>query len=238
MENPIWLSRTELLLGTEKLQKLRQAHVLVVGLGGVGSAAAEMIVRGGVGKISIADGDQIEASNRNRQLVALCSTDKADKAKVMGERLLDINPDLELGVIQEYLKTAEMEALLQQKFDYVVDCIDTLTPKVHLIYNAVKQNTPIISAMGAGGKIHPEKIQLADISETYNCRLARYVRKRLHRFGIRNGVKTVFSPEEIEASRVILNQEGATKKSTIGTISYMPPLFGAYCASVVLRDLI
>ncbi len=233
-----WLSRTELLLGNDKLNKLRSAHVLVVGLGGVGAYAAEQICRAGVGEMTIVDGDDIESTNINRQLPASISNLGKDKALVMGERLLDINPNLKLNIINEYLREERMiEVLRERSYDYVVDAIDTLAPKLFLIYHSLQNNLNIVSAMGAGGKMDPTKIQVTDISKSYNCRLARMLRKKLHQLGVRKGVQVVFSPEDVSKDAVVI-AESKNKKSNVGTISYMPPLFGCFCSSVVINGLL
>ncbi|RUT80159.1 tRNA threonylcarbamoyladenosine dehydratase [Ancylomarina longa] len=233
-----WLSRTELLLGKEELSKLRNANVLVVGLGGVGAYAAEQICRSGVGSMTIVDGDHVEESNINRQLPAIQSNLGKDKAAIMGERLLDINPNLNLKIINEYLHKESMNDILQiGNYDYVVDAIDTLAPKISLIYHSLQNNLNVVSAMGAGGKIDPSKIKIADISQSYNCKLARMLRKRLHKIGVYEGVQVVFSPEDISKDAVVLS-ESQNKRSNVGTISYMPPLFGCFCASVVVNGLL
>lgn len=232
-----WLERTELLLGEEKLDRLKKSNVLVVGLGGVGAYAAEQLCRAGVGKMTIVDGDVVEESNRNRQLPALISTFKKPKAEILAERFLDINPELELTVVNKYIHDEEIVKLLNsQPFDYVVDAIDTLSPKTYLIYRATQLGFKVVSSMGAGGKLDPSKIQIVDISKSYNCKLARMLRKRLSKLGIKQGVKVVFSSEEIIEEAVRL-EEGKNKKSTVGTISYMPPIFGCFVSSVVIRDL-
>lgn len=235
---PLWLERTELLLGEQKLDKLLSKHVLVVGLGGVGAYAAELICRAGIGAITIVDGDYIHESNINRQLPALHSTIGQQKANSLGERLLDINPNLNLTVVPEYLRDERMVQLLSAKFDYVIDAIDTLSPKVYLIYHALAQGHRVVSSMGSGGKMDPLRVQIADISESYGCPLARMLRKRLHRLGIREGLKVVYSPEEIPKHATRSCEGEPNKKTTLGTISYMPPLFGCMIASVVIRDLI
>lgn len=232
-----WLSRTELLLGEEKIKRLQQSNVLVVGLGGVGAYAAEMICRAGVGTMTIVDGDMINSSNRNRQLPALVSTDGRPKAVVMGERLLDINPGLNLTVLQEYIRDERIVEILDRGFDYVVDAIDTLSPKIFLIYHSVQRNLPVVSSMGAGGKRDTSLIKISDISESYNCKLARILRKRLHKLGIREGVKVVFSPEPVPGESIIRVEGERNKKSNVGTISFMPPAFGCAIASVVINDL-
>ena len=236
MEN--WLERTLLLLGEEKLGRIRQAHVLVVGLGGVGAYAAEMIARAGVGRMTLADADVVNETNINRQLVALHSTVGRQKAEVLAERLRDINPAIELTVINRYIKDEETYTLLDAApYDYVVDAIDTLSPKLALIAAALERRLPLVSSMGAGAKMDPTKLEIADISRTHHCPLAHMLRKRLHKQGIRSGFRAVFSPEPIREGAMILCEE-QNKKSNVGTISYIPPLFGIGCASVVIRGLI
>lgn len=235
---PYWMSRTQLMLGDAAVEKLMQNTVLIIGLGGVGGICAEMIARAGIGKITIVDNDTIDASNINRQIPALHSTIKKSKAKVLAARLLDINPNLQLEVQELYIKEEITSSLLQStQWDYVVDCIDTLSSKVFLIKKCVDLQLPIVSSMGAGGKIDPSQIKVTDISNTRECNLARYVRKRLHTLGIKNGVKVVFSPEKADQSRIIETEKAFPKKSIIGTLSYMPAIFGCTVASVVIRDL-
>lgn len=233
-----WQERTELILGKEKLEKLRKTHVLVVGLGGVGAYAAEQLCRAGIGKMTIVDGDVVESSNRNRQLPALISNIGKPKAEILEQRFHDINPEIDVHVVNEYLKVDRMiEILERSKYDFVVDAIDTLSPKVFMIYHSIQRGYPIVSSMGAGGKFDPSLVQVSDISKSYNCKLARMIRKRLYKLGIRKGFKVVFSPEEVEKETVRV-EEGVNKKSTVGTISYMPPTFGCFCASVVIRELL
>jgi tRNA A37 threonylcarbamoyladenosine dehydratase len=232
-----WLKRTELILGNEGLEKLKTANVLVVGLGGVGAYAAEMICRAGVGSMTIVDGDAVHATNRNRQLAALKSTEGLPKADVMGRRLKDINPDINLTIIQEYLKDDRMVEVLDMGFDYVVDAIDTLSPKIFLIFHTMNKKMPLVSSMGAGGKYDPTRIAISDISETTDCTLARILRKRLHRLGVREGFTAVYSPELIDKSKIVPTNGEQNKASIVGTISYMPAAFGIVCASVVIRDL-
>ena len=191
-----WLERTELLLGSEKLELLRNAHVLVVGLGGVGAYAAEMIARAGVGRMTVADADTVNATNINRQLVALHSTVGRPKAEVLAERLRDINPGIGLTVVDKYIKDEETYILLDAaRYDYVVDAIDTLSPKLALIAASLERGLPLVSSMGAGAKTDPTKLEIADISKTHHCPLAHMLRKRLHKIGIRRGFRAVFSPE-------------------------------------------
>jgi tRNA A37 threonylcarbamoyladenosine dehydratase len=232
-----WQSRTELCLGSEGLRKLEASAVLVVGLGGVGAYAAEMICRAGIGRMTVVDGDIIHPSNRNRQLPALKSTEGMAKSIVMADRLKDINPDLDLTVIQEFIKDDRMIEILDSGFDYVVDAIDTLSPKVWLIYHSLKRNFPLVSSMGAGGKFDPLKVSISDISETTDCTLARYLRKRLHKLGIREGFTAVYSPETVGKEKIMATPGERNKASVVGTISYMPAAFGVACASVVIRKL-
>ena len=233
-----WLERTELLLGAEKIEKLKNSHVLIVGLGGVGAYAAEQICRAGVGEMTIVDGDNIHLTNKNRQLPALTSSLGQPKAEYMGQRLMDINPELKLHVIQEYIRDERMKEIISQPYDYVVDAIDTLSPKIFLIHDTIKYGNRIVSSMGAGGKVDPSLIEVADISESHICPLARILRKRLRRLGISNGFKVVFSPEEIPNGSTRPCEGEPNKKTTVGTISYMPPIFGCFIASVVIRDLV
>lgn len=232
-----WLERTKLLVGEKKLEKLSNSHVLVVGLGGVGAYAAEQICRSGVGEMTVVDGDNIHLTNINRQLPALHSTLNQPKAEVIGQRLLDINPALKLHVIQEYIRDDRMKEILSQKYDYVVDAIDTLSPKIFLIYDSLRNGHRLVSSMGSGGKVDPSLVRIADISESYNCPLARILRKRLHRLGIRDGFKVVFSTEDVPDGAIIPCEGEPNKKTTVGTISYMPPIFGCFIASVVVRGL-
>jgi len=233
-----WLERTTLLLGEKSIERLRGAHVLVVGLGGVGAYAAEQICRGGVGRMTLVDGDTVHPSNRNRQLVALKSTERRMKTDVMAERLRDINPELRLEVIAEYLRDDRLEEIVAQPYDYVVDAIDTLSPKVFLISNALRHGLPVVSSLGAGGKVNPLLVRIDDIAKSHHCRLGKMLRKRLHRLGIRTGVTVVYSPEDVPEQSMRPVEDEQNKNTVVGTISYMPPVFGCYCAAVVLRGII
>lgn len=233
-----WNSRTHLLLGEEGVKKLASSHVLVVGLGGVGAYAAEQLARAGIGKMTIVDCDTVNVTNKNRQLLALDSTVGRPKVEVMAERIRDINPDVEVVALNQYLKDQSIIDLMEQPFDYIVDAIDTLAPKVFLLYYAVLNKQNIVSCMGSGGKLDPSMIQVADIAKSHNCRLAFYVRKRLHRLGIREGITVVFSPEKVADSAVSIEEQTENKIATVGTISYMPAMFGCYCASHVIREIL
>jgi tRNA A37 threonylcarbamoyladenosine dehydratase len=233
-----WLSRSEMLIGTEAIQRLTDSHVLVAGLGGVGSWAAEVICRAGVGKMTIIDGDRVTSANRNRQLPALVSATGRRKAEVMGERLMDINPDLRLRTIPEFIRDQRMiDILEEEKYDYVVDAIDTLSPKVFLIYHSLRLDLRVVSSMGAGGKYDPTSIRVADISETNFCNLARMLRKKLHKLGVHSGFPAVYSPEVVDKELIVRGSDENNKASSVGTMSYMPAAFGIVCASVVIRDL-
>ncbi len=235
---PDWLSRTGLLFGEEKLETIRGANVLVVGLGGVGAYAAEMITRAGVGRMTIADADAVAPSNINRQLVALHSTIGLQKAEVLAARLRDINPEIELTVVNKYIRDdLTWELLDSAEFDFVVDAIDTLSPKAALIKGALDRGIPLVSSMGAGAKTDPTKVEIKDIRDSHHCPLAHMLRKRLHKWGIHTGFWAVFSPEPIREGSMILCEE-TNKKSNVGTVSYMPAVFGCACASVVIRGLI
>lgn len=236
---PYWMSRTQLMLGDEPIELLMSKNVLVVGLGGVGGICAEMIARAGVGKMTIVDADTVDLSNTNRQIPALHSTAGKLKAEVMAERIKDINPNIDLTVLTIYIKEEETIQILEsQNFDYAVDCIDTLSPKVYFIKACLDRKIPIVSSLGAGGKLDPSQVMITDISKTHECNLARYVRKKLHAMGIQKGLTVVFSPEKVDQSRVFETEKAFPKKSIIGTISYMPAIFGCTVASVVIRGLI
>jgi len=232
-----WISRTELLLEKEGLAKLQKAHVLVVGLGGVGAYAAEMLVRAGIGEITLIDADVVQPSNRNRQLAALCSTTHKLKVEVMTDRLLDINPKLKIHPNHLFLTADVMPSLFETKFDYVVDAIDSISPKVFLIVHTMNAKYPLISSMGAGGKLDPSKVMIDDVSNSYHCKLARMVRKKLTKFNIKTGFDVVYSPEPVKREHVIFVEGERNKKTTVGTISYMPALFGLLAASKVIREL-
>lgn len=238
MNENYWLSRTELLLGQENIIKLEKAHVLIAGLGGVGGYAAEAICRAGVGKITIVDNDKVTPSNRNRQLLAMKSTEGVDKTGLMAKRLLDINPDLKLTVHNAYLKDEKIIEVLSDEFDYVIDAIDTLSPKIYFIKSCIERGLPLISSMGAGGRLDPMQIRISDISESMGCPFAQVVRKKLHGLGIRSGFKVVFSTEVVPKKVVLVTDNSPNKKSTVGTISYMPAIFGLLAASAAIRDII
>lgn len=233
-----WRQRTELLLGKEKMERLRNAHVLVVGLGGVGAYAAEMICRTGVGKMTIVDADVVQPTNINRQLPATHSVIGCPKAEVLAERFMDINPELDLKVLPVYLKDEAIPELLDgARFDFIVDAIDTVAPKCYLIYHALRRGIRIVSSMGAGAKKDITQIRFADLWETYHCGLSKAVRKRLQKMGMKRKLPVVFSTEQADADAVLLVEGEANKKSTAGTVSYMPAVFGCYLAEYVIRKI-
>ena len=234
-----WNIRTELLFGKERMDRLAECHGLVVGLGGVGAYAAEQLCRAGIGRMTIVDAARVGESNLNRQLPALHSTLGRPKAEVVAERLRDINPELRLTVLNEFLRDERTEQLLiEGHFDYVVDAIDSLSPKVFLLHFAYTHQIPIVSSMGAGAKVDPAQVRIADISKSINCTLARAVRKRLHALGVRKGIPVVFSTEFADMNAVIEVNDEQNKRTTAGTVSYMPAIFGCYLASHVLRNII
>lgn len=233
-----WLERTELLIGQEALRKLKKAHVLVVGLGGVGSYAAETLVRSGVGRLTIVDGDDVDPTNKNRQLQALDSTIGKQKARVLRDRFLDINPELEITVYDQFLNPDEMKELLTtHRFDFVMDCIDSLSPKISLILTLRRLKCKYISSMGAGGKLDPTRIKIADISQTKECKFAKHLKKRLKRIGVRENILVVYSDEIQKADSLKMTDGSNFKKSFYGTISYLPAMFGMTMGYEVLRRL-
>jgi tRNA A37 threonylcarbamoyladenosine dehydratase len=233
-----WLERTELLVQKEGLDKLQKANILIVGLGGVGSYAAEFIARAGINKMTIVDGDVFDETNKNRQLPALDSTIGKSKAQVLAARLRDINKDIELTVLEEFLSPERAYEIVSKEFDYVLDCIDTITPKVNLIVAARRKKVKIISSMGAGGKLDATKIKVKDISKTKNCTMARVLRKRLKERKVDKGVKAIYS-DEVQIATSVKRTDGTNfKKSYYGTISYMPAAFGLQAAAHVINYII
>jgi tRNA A37 threonylcarbamoyladenosine dehydratase len=210
---------------------------MVVGLGGVGSYAAEFIARSGVGRMTIIDGDVVDPTNRNRQLPALATNHGQPKANIMAERLQSINPELELKVIKEFINPEMVEHLFEEKPDYVIDAIDSITPKITFIRAGFDKGMKMVSSMGAGAKLDPTKLQVVDISKTYNCPFAQQIRKQLKAHNIRKGLKVVFSPEDPIKESLMLTDGNNYKRSAYGTISYLPAVFGATVASVAIRDL-
>ena len=234
-----WLQRTECLVKEEGIERLQSANILIVGLGGVGSFAAEFLVRSGIENLTIVDGDTVDITNINRQLPALNSTIGKNKTDVVAERILDINPEINLKKINEFLEPERMEEILtQEKFDYVLDCIDSLSPKLALIITCKRKKIKLVSAMGAGGKTDPSKVMVRDISKTNNCFLAKQIRKKLKKEQIHKGFRCVFSTEIQDENSLKMTDGSNYKKSFYGTISYMPAIFGLYAAAEVIRFLL
>ena len=225
-------------MGEDKMARLQSAHVLVVGLGGVGAYAAEMICRAGVGRVTIVDADTVQITNLNRQLPAMHSTLGMFKADVLEARFKDINPDLELKVLPVFLKDENIPDLLDaDEYDFIVDAIDTLSPKCYLIYHALQRRIKIVSSMGAGAKSDITQVRFADLWDTYHCGLSKAVRKRLQKMGVKRKVPVVFSTEQADPKAVLLTDDEMNKKSTCGTVSYMPAVFGCYLAEYVIKRL-
>ena len=234
-----WLSRTELLIGKKSLEKLAKSHIMIVGLGGVGSFASEFIARSGVVIITIIDGDIVDPTNRNRQLPALATNHGKYKADIMEARLKAINPQITIHTIKQFITPETVAVHLNNNIDYIIDAIDSITPKITFMVAAYHLNIPIISSMGAGGKMDPTVLSVCDISKTYNCVFAQQIRKMLKvNHQIKRGIECVFSPELPNKTSLILTDGTNYKKSAYGTISYMPAMFGAVAASVVIRKLI
>jgi len=238
MNGDDWKSRTELLLGREKSDLLHQAHVLIAGLGGVGGYAAEQLCRAGIGKLTLVDNDTIQPSNRNRQIIALRSTQGKLKTEVIANRLKDINPEIELHILSIYLNEVSIPKLLAGSYNSIIDAIDTLTPKVILLKTAVESGLKVISSMGSGGKTDPAKVKIDDISNSHHCKFAYMVRKYLHKYGISEGITVVYSPEPVRKEVIVETYGTNNKRSIVGTISYMPAIFGCYCAAEVIKQIV
>jgi tRNA A37 threonylcarbamoyladenosine dehydratase len=231
--------RTRILLDTHEQERLAHAHVLVAGLGGVGSYCAEALARAGVGRLTIIDHDVVAASNINRQLPALLSTVGQSKAELMAARIRDINPACELTVVCEFLVPETVADIVPADVDYVIDCIDSLNCKVALVATSFERGLKVASSMGAGNKLDPSRIRIADISQTSMCPLASVMRKRLRKRGIPKGVLTVFTDEPGRAPLPPQPVEGRGRARAVnGTISYMPPLFGLMLAGAVVQRLL
>lgn len=225
-------------MGASAVARLEQAVVMVVGLGGVGAYAAEMLARAGTGTLILIDGDTVSLSNCNRQLLGLRPNVGQKKTELMARRIRDINPQVVLRTIDEYLDEQNLNALLDaQTPDFLVDAIDTLSPKAALIAYALQRGWPLVSAMGAGAKMDATAVRIGDISKTFNCPLASALRKRLRKAGIDKGFPAVFS-EELPLARPAPVCEGQNGKSQVGSISYLPAVFGCVCAQVAIQNLL
>jgi tRNA threonylcarbamoyladenosine dehydratase len=231
-------SRTVQLIGQEAFMRLQNAHIMIVGLGGVGGYAAEQLVRAGIGRFTIVDADVVSESNINRQLIADYESLGRMKTELFAQRMKKISPDVQIELREVFIHDTDIAALFDGgRPDYAIDAIDTLMPKVNFLTYCLKSKIPVVSSLGAGGKTNPTLVRICDISKTYNDGLARMLRKRLHKRGIFEGFQAVFSPEDISPD-AIRHEQGKNKKTNVGTISYMPAIFGMYCASEVLKHLI
>jgi len=233
-----WLERTSLLIGQEAVNTLKASKVLIVGLGGVGSFAAEFLGRSGIGSMTLVDGDCVDISNKNRQLIALDSTLGLHKTEVMARRLSDINKDINLSLISHFQEPEDMQKLLNEPFDYILDCIDSVQPKLNLLACCQHSDIPIISSMGAGGRINPVGVGVYPLFETINCPFAQQIRKSCRKMGWKRNIPVVASNAPVVASSLQLTDGNRYKKSFYGTISYLPALFGLYAAAHVIQVLI
>ena len=234
---PLW-ERTRIIIGEQGIERLRGSHVLLAGLGGVGSFAAEALARVGVGRLTLADCDVVAPSNLNRQLVALKSTLGRKKVEVMAARIADINPHCRLTQIDSFLQAEEMPVLLERPFDYVVDAIDSLNSKVSLIATALERGIPVAASMGAGGRMDPTRLVVGDLMDSEVCPLARVVRRRLRRRGVGRGVLAVWSTETPCAPLPPEAVGQGRPRAINGTVSYLPALFGMTLAGSVIQRLL
>lgn len=233
-----WRERTILLLGQENVEKLQQFHVLVAGLGGVGGMVVEALCRAGIGQFTLVDADVVHKTNINRQIIATLENIGQYKVDVWRERIAKINPSCVVHTYNWFLKDEKIPQILEQPYDFVVDCIDTLAPKTFLLYHAYHKNYRVISSLGSGGRLDPLAIRIGDISETTNDRLGYYLRKRLHKLGIYEGIPVVYSIEPVRSTSILSKDITHTPQSIVGTISYMPMAFGLVISSYVIRRLL
>ena len=232
-----WKDRTELLLKKEAVDKLAGSHVLIAGLGGVGGMCAEMLCRAGIGKFTLFDADVVNETNINRQIIATTENIDQYKCDEWEKRLKSINPEVDITIHKEFLCDDRIPEVLKGNYDYVVDAIDTLAPKVFFLYHSVQNGHKLVSSMGSGSRMAPEKIEIADVKDSHHCKLGWYVRKRLHKLGVHSGFDVVFSPEPVMDDTFVV-EDSTNQKSIVGTISYMPNVYGAFIASVVIRRLL
>jgi tRNA threonylcarbamoyladenosine dehydratase len=234
-----WLERTELLIGKDTIDHLKGKHVLIVGLGGIGSFAAEFIARSGIGKFTLIDGDVFDPTNKNRQLTALDSTVGKNKARVLAERIKDINPEVTIRTLEEFVVPERVwEILEEDRPDLIMECIDSVSPKIEWIVAAIRLKIRIISHFGAGGKLDPSRVQVTNLPKTHNCQLAAHIKKRLRKRGVDGKmVKAVYSSELQIKSSLKMTSGLNFKRSFYGTVSYMPALFGLMGAAEAIRYL-
>ena len=232
-------TRTHILLGDEGVAKLKRKHVFIAGLGGVGSYCAEAMARAGIGRLTLLDHDKVAISNINRQLPALLSTIGQSKAELMRARIADINPECEVTLLYDFLTIDNVNELVPGNVDYVMDCIDSLSCKVALVVESHKRGLKVASSMGAGNRLDPSHIKVADISKTDMCPLAKQMRLKLRKHhGIYKGILTVFSDEHPSAPLPPEPTGRGRPRAVNGTISYMPPLFGYTLAGAVINRLL
>ncbi len=231
-----WDDRTRRVLGEDAANRLADASVLVVGVGGVGGYAAEMLVRSGIGKITLIDADEVAPSNINRQIMALRSTVGMPKSIVAAERLHDINPEASISTLRMYLAPEHVDEILDAGFDFVLDCIDTVAPKVSLLAGCLRRRIPVVSSMGAGGRVDPTCIRYSDIWSTRDDGLARAVRNRLKKLGVRRPLMTVCSTEP-PRKQSLMQINDINKRSSYGSLASIPSVFGIYMANYVIRKI-
>ena len=230
-------SRTELLIGEEGLQRLRHATVMILGVGGVGSHCIESLARSGVGKLILVDNDTVSLTNINRQSIAYHSTVGRYKTRVMKERIADICPQTEVITYEMFVLPENMEQIFEQRPDYIIDAIDTVTAKIALVEKALELDIPIISSMGTGNKLHGELFEITDISKTSVCPLCKVMRKELRARGIYH-LKVVYSREKpIDVSQRTTDEEKGSRRSLPGSVSFVPPIAGLLLAGEVIREL-
>lgn len=238
MTEEVWNSRTLRLIGEEGAAALRQARVLIAGVGGVGGYVAEMLVRSGVGHITLVDSDVVAPSNLNRQLIALRSTLGQPKVEVFSRRAAEINPECRVEVRSQYVTPENVDELLNSDYDFVADCIDTVAPKVALLSRCKDRHIRVISSMGAGGRLDPSQVQYADLWETRQDGLARAVRDAFKRLGRKPAIPVVYSPEAPRTHSLLHETGRDNKRTSYGTLATIPSLFGIYMASYIIRKLI
>ncbi len=235
--NESWDDRTKRLIGDNRLKALQEASVLVVGAGGVGGYAAETLIRTDVGRLTLIDADNIAASNLNRQLIATRSSIGLPKSIMYAERFHDINPHASIDALKMYLSSENIEEVLDADFDFVLDCIDTVAPKTELIYRCLCRKIPIISAMGAGGRLDPSKVEYCDLWNTRDDGLARAVRHQLKKKGIHRSLMTVCSSESVRKESLMeINEKN--KRSSYGSVMAVPAVFGIFMASYAIRKIL
>ena len=228
-------SRTEMLLGAEAVEKLKNSHVIIFGIGGVGSFSAEAVARVGVGEITIVDKDKVSSSNINRQLIALHSTVGMAKVEVMKKRIADINPDIKVNALESFCLPENVDEFFRKKVDYVIDAVDTVSAKIAIIEKCIAENIGIISAMGAGNKLNPQDFMVADIYKTEECPLCRVIRRELKKRNIRR-LKVVYSKEKPVKTSGETDEESG--KVIPGSVSFVPSTMGLILAGEAIKDII